>query len=82
MRPYFIMLLLRRIGNIGYLLKDKQVSLLKKILVLFGIVYLISPLDLIPFPVLGFSVVDDLVLWAFILFYLKEELDKYSKDNR
>lgn len=81
MRPYFIILLLKRIRNIGYLLKDKKTSLFKKILVVFGIIYLVSPLDLIPFPVLGFSVIDDIVLWIFILSYLKDELDKYSTNN-
>lgn len=82
MRPYLIMLLFRRIRNIGYLLKDGEVSLIKKILVVFGIVYLVSPLDLIPFPVLGFSVIDDLVLWIFILYYLKDELDKYPTNRK
>lgn len=82
MRPYLILLLFRRIRNIKYLIKDKNVSMLKKMLIIFGIVYLISPIDLIPFPVLGFSIIDDLVLWGFILSYLKDELDKYTTNNK
>lgn len=77
MRPYFILLLFKRIRAIGFLLKDPKISLYKKALVVFGIVYLISPIDLIPFPVLGYSVIDDVTLWAFIISYLKDSLDKY-----
>ncbi len=77
MRPYFIFLLFRRIGAIRYLMKDPTVPFFQKALIIFGIVYLISPVDLIPFPVLGFSVIDDLTLWVFILSYLKDQLDKY-----
>lgn len=46
----------------------------------FGIIYLLSPIDLIPAPILGFSIIDDLVLWAIILSWLGEELDRYWMD--
>ena len=41
-----IRVLLKRLSAIFYLLKDKTVPLRKKILVVFGIVYLLCPVDL------------------------------------
>ena len=76
--------LLKRIKAIKFMMKDKSVSWWKKGLIVFGIVYLVLPVDLIPpfIPVLGF--LDDLFLWIFILWFLSKELDKYwygdSKD--
>ncbi len=78
MRPYLLLLLFKRIGAIRHLMTDSTVPFRQKALVVFGVVYLISPIDLIPLPVLGFGILDDLVLWGFILSYLKERLDKYS----
>ena len=49
----------------------------KKLIIIFGAVYLLSPIDLIPAPILIFNVVDDIILWSFIIWYLKDELDKY-----
>ena len=67
----------KRIGAISHLLRDKTVPLRKKALVVFGIVYLFLPVDLIP-PILSpFGFIDDLVLWIFILWHLKDELDTY-----
>lgn len=67
----------KRIKVIKHMMRDKSVSFGKKALIVFGLVYLVLPFDLIPpiIPVFGF--LDDLILWLFILDYLKEELDKY-----
>lgn len=77
MRFVAIRMLLKRIFHIKDYLLDPSASKSKKILIIFGIIYLLSPVDLIPAPVLGFSVIDDLVLWGAILNYLSEELDRY-----
>lgn len=71
----------KRMKSIKKMMRDKKVSLGKKILVVFGLIYLVLPVDLIPpiIPVFGF--LDDLILWLFILDYLKEELDKYWKEE-
>lgn len=69
--------LLKRIGAITSLLKDKTVPFRKKALVIFGIVYLFMPVDLIPPILFPFGFIDDLVLWIYILWTLKDELDKY-----
>ena len=76
--------LLKRIKAIKFMMKDKSVAWWKKGLIVFGVLYLLLPIDLIPpfIPVLGF--LDDLFLWIFILWFLSKELDKYwygdSKD--
>ena len=64
----------KRIKSIKALLKDPNVPKRKKFLVIFGIIYLLMPIDLIPAPVLIFGFIDDIVLWLFILSHLKDEL--------
>ncbi|WP_432409317.1 YkvA family protein [Wukongibacter sp. M2B1] len=59
-----------------YLL-DKEVSILKKILVAGMIIYVFSPLDLIPEAVLGFGFIDDAMLAIFVISSISKELDKY-----
>ena len=78
MRYLALSVLLRRLKAVPKLMKDRSVSLWKKALVVFGIVYLALPVDLIPpiVPVFGF--LDDVILWAFILVHLKDELDRYA----
>ncbi len=77
MQFIFMRVLLRRIKAIPAFLKDKSVPLRKKLIVIFGIAYILWPIDLIPAPILIFGFVDDLVIWGFIIYYLRDELDKY-----
>lgn len=72
----------KRLKAIGPMLKDKAVPFWKKALVCFGVFYLLMPIDLVPAPVFLFAWVDDLLLWVFILYTLKEELDKYGKTEK
>ncbi len=72
------LILARRLKAIISLLKDPKVSFLKKALVFAGIAYLILPIDFIPVFVFPFAIIDDIVLWVFILWVLKDELDKYA----
>ena len=69
--------IMKRIAAITSLLKDKTVPMRKKALVIFGIIYLVLPVDLIPPILFPFGFIDDLVLWIFILWHLKDELDRY-----
>jgi uncharacterized membrane protein YkvA (DUF1232 family) len=73
----FMRMLLRRIKAIPSFLRDKSVPKRKKLIVILGILYFLTPIDLIPAPILIFGFVDDLVLWGFIIYYLKDELDRY-----
>lgn len=81
MQWLLISVLTKRIKAIKHFMKDKKVPIRKKLIILFGVVYLVSPIDLIPAPVLGFGVLDDLTLWGFIIYYLKDELDRYWKEE-
>lgn len=67
----------KRIAAISSLLRDKTVPFRKKALVIFGIVYLFLPVDLIPPVLFPFGFLDDLILWIYILWHLKDELDAY-----
>lgn len=77
MQFIFVRVLIRRIKAIKFFMKDKSVPKRKKLLIIFGIVYLFLPMDLIPpfVPVFGF--LDDLILWGFLIYYLRDELDRY-----
>ncbi len=58
-------------------MKDKAVPKRKKLIIILGLLFLISPINLITVPVFGLGLIDDLILWGFIIYYLKDELDKY-----
>lgn len=77
MQFIFFRVLMKRIKAIRHFIMDKEVPKRKKIIIIAGILYLLSPIDLIPEPILIFGAVDDIVLWTFIIWYLKDELDKY-----
>ena len=68
----------RRIKAIRYMMSDKSVKKRKKALIIAGIVYVFLPIKIIP-PVLfpHIAWVDSLILWIWILWYLRDELDKY-----
>ncbi|MFQ8602531.1 MAG: YkvA family protein [Anaerovoracaceae bacterium] len=69
--------LIKRIKAIKFMMKDRSVPKRKKALIIFGIIYLFLPVDLIPPILFPIAWIDDLVLWLFILWYLSSELDKY-----
>jgi Uncharacterized conserved protein len=77
----FLQVLIKRLKAIKFFLKDKEVPLHKKLIIIGGILYLLSPVDLIPEPILLFGAIDDIVLWVFIIWYLKDELDKYWRED-
>lgn len=81
MRYLSFAILGKRIKSIKKFLLDPSVPKRKKLLIIFGIIYLIAPIDIIPEPVLGFGLIDDVILWLFILTYLSDELDKYWKES-
>nr|WP_315023112.1 DUF1232 domain-containing protein [uncultured Aminipila sp.] len=67
----------KRIKAIKFMMKDKSVPLRKKLLIVLGIIYLVSPIDLIPPVLFPIAWMDDLVVWIWILWHLKDVLDKY-----
>lgn len=66
-----------RFKAIRFMMADKTVPKSKKALVIAGILYLILPIDIIPVLVFPFSLIDDLVIWLLIIWYLRKELDAY-----
>lgn len=69
--------ILKRIKAIKFMMKDKAVSKLKKALIIAGLCYVAMPFDIIPVVLFPISWMDDLILWGWIIWYLREELDKY-----
>ena len=69
--------LIKRLKAIRFMMADKTVPLRKKALVIGGIIYLFLPIDLIPPIIFPFGILDDILVWALILWYLSSELDKY-----
>ena len=69
--------IINRVKAISSMLKDKTVPKSKKALVLFGLIYLVLPVDIIPPVLFPFGFLDDLVLWIWIIWHLKDNLDQY-----
>ena len=67
----------KRIKAISSMMKDKTVPKRKKLLIVLGIIYLFLPIDLIPHVLFPFGFLDDLVLWIWIIWHLKDTLDQY-----
>ena len=69
--------IINRVKAISSMMKDKTVPKSKKALVLFGLIYLVLPVDIIPPVLFPFGFLDDLVLWNWIIWHLKDTLDQY-----
>lgn len=69
--------IIKRIQAIKFMLKDPNVKKRKKLLVILGLVYLVMPIDLIPAVIFPIGFIDDIVLWLWILYHLRETLDNY-----
>ncbi|MDR0423877.1 MAG: DUF1232 domain-containing protein [Clostridiales Family XIII bacterium] len=69
--------ILKRLTAIRYMMKDKSVPKRKKLLVVLGIIYLFVPIDLIPSVVFPLAWIDDLIVWLWIIWHLKDTLDAY-----
>ena len=82
MRFIFFRVLISRIKAIKSMMADKKVPKRKKLLVLVGIIYLFLPVDLIPPVLFPFGFLDDLVLWIWIIWNLKDTLDSYRMGDK
>ncbi|MBS4537141.1 DUF1232 domain-containing protein [Clostridium sp. D2Q-11] len=58
-------------------LKDSDVAIPKKLLIIFAIAYTISPIDIIPDPIILVGWIDDIVLLLYSWTKLSEYLEKY-----
>jgi len=72
------MYLIKQFSYLIRLLKDSEVKIRDKIIILLMILYIFSPLDLIPAPIFGFSIIDDLIVLIFLMGILNKLLIKYG----
>ena len=77
MNFWSLRVIISRFKAIRFMMADKTVPKTKKALIIAGIVYLFMPLDVIPVLVFPLSLIDDLAVWALIIWYLRKELDSY-----
>jgi len=82
MRFLLFTVLGKRIKAIPYMMRDKSVPKRKKAVIIGGFIYLFLPFKLIPPVLFHVAWVDSFILWIFILWYLKDELDKYWLGER
>jgi uncharacterized membrane protein YkvA (DUF1232 family) len=67
----------KRVKAIKYMMTDRTVPIWKKALVIFGVIYLLMPFDLVPIVVFPIGIMDDIILWIWILITLRDTLDSY-----
>lgn len=60
-------------------MRDKNVSFIKKFLIIGSLLYLILPIDIVPDFIIGLGQIDDIAVLVFIWFALKSELDEYGR---
>jgi len=69
-------------SNIKLLLryiKDREVSIFKKLLILIGLLYLVFPMDIVPDFLIGIGILDDAAVLLFVWNAIRNELAEYSK---
>lgn len=72
---------MNRLRLIFKFLFDKNIPLKEKWWAILPVVYILSPVDLIPAPILGFSIIDDAVMLAFLLAVADGKTKKYYGHN-
>ena len=77
MNFWSLRVILSRLKAIRFMMADKTVPKTKKAIIIAGIAYLFLPFDLIPAMVFPLSLIDDVVVWLLIIWYLRKELDVY-----
>jgi uncharacterized membrane protein YkvA (DUF1232 family) len=71
--------------NIKYFfdyIKDKEVSMVKKGLILVSLLYFILPTDIVPDFIIGLGWLDDAAVAAFIWNALRSEVSDYIKNRK
>ncbi len=56
---------------------DKKIPLREKWWIIIPTIYILSPVDLIPMPILGFSILDDLLMFIYLMTVVTEKTNKY-----
>lgn len=72
-----INIMLKRIKLTIQYLKDRDVPVFKKLLIIGSLLYLIFPADIVPDFIIGLGILDDITVITFIWIAVKSELDEY-----
>lgn len=70
-----------RISLIFKFLFDKKIPLREKWWIIIPVIYILSPVDLIPEPILGFGFIDDIVMLGYLLAVVMDKTKKYNNKN-
>ncbi len=70
-----------RISLIFKFLFDKKIPLGEKWWIIIPVIYILSPVDLIPEPILGFGFIDDIVMLGYLLAVVMDKTKKYDNKN-
>lgn len=70
-----------RISLIFKFLFDKKIPLREKWWIIIPVIYILSPVDLIPEPILGFGFIDDIVMLGYLLAVVMDKTKKYDSKN-
>lgn len=60
---------------------NRNIPLKEKWWIIIPLIYILSPADLIPAPILGFSIIDDAVMLMYLLSVVNSKTKKYYGDN-
>lgn len=60
---------------------DKNIPLKEKWWIILPLIYILSPVDLIPAPILGFSIIDDAVMLIYLLSVVVGKTKRYYGSN-
>ncbi|HCX04279.1 MAG TPA: hypothetical protein DHM42_07295 [Clostridiales bacterium] len=72
------MYLIKQMMLLINMIKNPDVKIWDKIKIILMIIYIISPADLIPAPVFGFSIIDDLIMLVFLITLMNKLFIKYG----
>src|SRR6056297_170437 len=75
------MYLIKQIMLLIDMLKNPEVKFWDKMKIILMLLYIISPIDLIPAPVFGFSIIDDLIILVFLINVINKLMIKYNYKN-
>lgn len=64
------------------LLFNSKIRTVDKIPIVLMLLYILNPIDLIPLPVLGFGILDDLVVFVVLLKLVDRTLLKYYNEEK
>lgn len=60
---------------------NKKIPLKEKWWIIIPVIYLLSPVDLVPEPILGFGFVDDFVMLVYLLYVVIDKTKKYNEKD-